>query len=591
MTDNNKYTFKEVMRKMYRFIKKCKLFIFTYITLSILSIGINLVLANLINKSINSAIDLNHNELYSYLIQMGLIIISGIFITYFSTLVYGIFRAKVMLDIRRTATEHLEKLPLSFIEDNHTGDIISRLTNDLSSVQNFIGDSLFKTLIQFASVIITSIYLIEINWKLYIVTFMVIPPGLFAIDRISKPMKKYFKEASKNLGKANSIAQDSYGGIPIIKAFNLEELFQNKFNENIKNGLKYNIQGVHRLKYIPPFNIILRSTPFSICLIYGAYLSINNEISPGQLLSFTYLMGGIVWTFAFLPGIISNLTNSLGTTERFFEILDTPIEREDGNCFENLDSQKVVSFDKVSFAYNGEKNILKDLSFQVNNGSKIALVGASGCGKSTVLKLISGFYYHQKGNIELFGYNSKDWNINHLRSKLSYVSQDTYLFPGTVMENILLGNIRAKREEVINAAKAADAHEFILELPDGYNTLVGERGIKLSGGQRQRISIARAFLKNAPIILLDEATSALDTLSEAAIQNSLEKIMEGKTAIIVAHRLSTIKNVDEIYVMDNGSIVDRGKHEELIKVDNIYSKLYAKQFNIYDTQETAIGEV
>lgn len=586
MLERNKYSFIKVMIRMYTFIKEYKLLITIYMILSVLNIGVNLFLANLINESINSAINLDKNKLYSYTFQMAVIIIVGLVITYFSTLSYGIFKTRVMLDVRKSAIAHLEKLPLSFMEKNHSGDIISRFTNDLSSVQTFIGDDLFKTLIQIISVIFTSIYLIAINLKLFIATFIVIPPALFMINVISKPMEKYFKQASRNLGQANSIVQDSYGGIFIVKAFNLEKLFQDKYLEVIKNGLKYNIKGVHRLKFIPPFNIILRSTPFAICLIYGAYLSINKEISTGQLLSFTYLMGNIVWTFAFLPSTISSLINAIGASERFFEVLDTSTEREDGKPFESLDTKNSISFKNVSFSYNEGTNILKELSFDIKKDSKIALVGASGCGKSTVLKLIASFYNIQSGNIEFFENNSKEWSLNHLRSKISYVSQDTYLFPGSILDNILVGNLHAAKEEVIKAARIANAHEFILELPQGYDTMVGERGIKLSGGQRQRISIARAVLKNAPIILLDEATSALDTLSEAVIQESLEKVMEGKTAIIVAHRLSSIKHVDEILVMDNGCIVERGKHENLVKNNGLYSKLYAKQFNDYDIQES-----
>lgn len=586
MESRSQYSFVKVMGKMYSYIKKYKLLITTYIVLSILNILLNLVLANLINGSVNSTINLKKDELYNYIFQMGVTIIIGVFITYFSTLLYGIFQGRVMLDIRNSAIKHLEKLPLSFIENNHTGDILSRFTNDLDSVQTFIGNDLFKTAIQLISIIITSIYLIMINWKLYIFTFILIPPALFMVHIISKPMKKYFKETSKNLGQANSIAQDSYGGISIVKAFNLEKLFQTKFSNYIERGLKWNIKGVHILKFIPPFNITLNAIPFAICLIYGAYLSINKEISSGQLISFTYLIGNIVWPLGSLPSIITNLAYSLGAAERCFEILDSSTEREDGECFESLDSPSSICFKNVSFSYNGELNILNDLSFELKKGNKIALVGSSGCGKSTILKLICNFYNQQGGDIELFGFNSKKCNINYLRSNISYVSQDTYLFPISILDNILLGNLSAKKEAVINAAKIANAHEFILELPEGYDTLVGERGVKLSGGQRQRISIARAVLKNAPIILLDEATSSLDTLSESLIQKALEKVMEGKTAIIVAHRLSTIKNVDEILVMDKGTIIARGKHKDLVTTNSLYSKLYSKQFKMNGIQES-----
>jgi ABC-type multidrug transport system fused ATPase/permease subunit len=280
----------------------------------------------------------------------------------------------------------------------------------------------------------------------------------------------------------------------------------------------------------------------------------------------------------------------MGTAQRFFEILDKPIEREDGKDFNFSESEVCINFKDLTFSYDNsinnpkdeeysQKNILKNLNFEVKKGSKLAIVGKSGCGKSTILKLILGFYDYREGKIDFFGHDMHEWSIQAIRSKISFVSQDTYLFPATVFDNILYGRTDASKEEVVGAAKAAGAHEFIMELPEGYETMVGERGIRLSGGQKQRISLARVFLKDAPVILLDEPTSALDNISEAIVLEAINVAMHDKTAIIITHKLSAIKNVDEILVIDDGRIVERGSHEILISKDGNYSRLYNRQFD------------
>lgn len=583
------YNTGKILLRILAYTRKYKLLIFLYVVLSIVLTLINLAFANLINSSIGSAISGKQGDLLKCIQYAVVVILIGIAATYLSKYIYGVFSSKVMLDIQNSAVEHLQKLRLSFIENNHTGDILSRYTNDMRTVQNFIGDDLFSTAIMLASVIITAAYLISVNWKLYLASRILMPPVLYLSTKITKPMGKYYQDASAFLGKANSLAQDSYGGIFIIKAFNLENYIHGKFSGLIKNSYDCSIKGVHRLKWMPVFNIILWSTPFTICLIYGAYLSINNQISPGQLPAFVYLLNTIVWPVSRLPRIITYFRSSLGTAQRFFEVLDNPAERVDGGDFQSLDSVNSIVFKNVTFSYEGTKtdeqgrqqnvikNVLDGLSFELKSGSTIALVGASGCGKSTVLKLISGFYDYQGGEIELFGHEMHEWSIPAIRSKISFVSQDAYLFPCSVYDNILYGKLDSTRDEVVNAAKAANAHEFIMGLPESYDTLVGERGIKLSGGQKQRISLARAFLKNAPVILFDEPTSALDTLSESLVQGAMNSMSLGKSAIIVTHRLSTIKDVDEILVMDNGCIVEKGTHSELASSDSLYSMLYSKQ--------------
>ncbi len=625
MQENKNYKTKEIMNRMFSYIRKYKLSVLAYLVLSACVTLINLACAELINDSVGSSIDGRQNDLVRCLLLAGLVLFAGIFITFFSTYIYGRFKSRVILDIRNNAVERLQKLKLSFIENSHTGDLISRFTRDMNSLLNFIGEDLFKTAIMLVSIVITSVYLISVSWKLYIVSLVLMPPVLYFSTKITKPMIGFYKESSAEIGKATAFAQDSYGGIFIIKAFNLESLFFDKFSGMVKKSYDYDIKGIHRMKWMPPFNIILWSAPFTICMIYGAFLSINKEIEPGRIFAFVYLLNNIVWPISGLPRTVTNFRNSLGTARRFFDVIDSPAEREDGSAFSPDGAEYCIELKDLTFSYgteqpaaaaaaassggqeesleavvntnavNGDegsladiKRVLDRLSFGIKPGSRTALVGASGCGKSTVLKLISGFYDYREGNIELYGHELREWSIAAIRSNISLVSQDTYLFPASVYDNILYGRPDATREEVMNAAISACAHEFIMELPEGYDTLVGERGIKLSGGQKQRISLARAFLKDAPVILLDEPTSALDTISESLVQEAMNSVMRDKTAIIVTHRLSTIKDVDEILVMDRGQIVERGTHEALATCDSLYSKLYSRQ--TAKSEDTGVGE-
>ena len=568
-----------VISKIYSYVKQYKLLISCYMILAILGALISLEFANIINTSINSALDHSTASILRTIIWAALVVLIGVFITYLSNYLYGIFKANIMNDIRNDAVNHLQKLPLSFIEDNHTGDLISRFTGDLTAVQSFIGDELFRTAARMLSLIISSVYLICVNWKLFVVSVIIMPPALFFSTKVTKPMSQLFKKASGEIGKANSLAQDSYGGIYIIKAFHLEQIIHDKFSSIVHTGLEYEVKGIHKLKWLPIFNIILWSSPYAICLIYGSFLSINHEISPGQLPAFVYLLNNIVGPFSEIPRMISDFQMSMGKAERLFEILDQPTERAGGEDFPATKVEAAVQFENVSFSYGTEqgKKVLNSTSFQLKSGSITALVGVSGCGKSTILKLISGFYDQFEGTIELFGHSLRSWSLEAIRSKISLVTQDTYLFPTSVFDNIQTGRQQSTYEEVIAAAKAADAHEFIMELPNGYDTFVGERGIQLSGGQRQRISLARAFLKDAPIILLDEPTSALDTISEASIKNAMFKLMEHRTVLIVTHRLSTIKDADEIFVLDQGEIIEKGTHAELIEAESHYARLYKNQ--------------
>jgi ABC-type multidrug transport system fused ATPase/permease subunit len=317
--------------------------------------------------------------------------------------------------------------------------------------------------------------------------------------------------------------------------------------------------------------------PFILIFAYGGYLGIKGELTFGSLLAFIQIMNYVVNPLNNIPNMLNSLRSASAGTERLSEIWMEPKERNNGESCD-IENPDVVQFEDVYFGYDECKEVVKGLSFTIKQGEKVALVGPSGCGKSTVLRLISGFYSVNKGSIKIYGNSIESWKLSKLRGLMALVSQDNFLFPESIYNNIAYGKPGTSKEEVAAAADTANIKTFIERLPEQYDTMAGERGARLSGGQKQRIAIARALLKNSPILLLDEATSALDTESEMEVQKALKELMNEKTALIIAHRLSTIKDVDRILVMDSGRIVEEGTHEELIKRDSLYSQLYAKQF-------------
>lgn len=324
--------------------------------------------------------------------------------------------------------------------------------------------------------------------------------------------------------------------------------------------------------------ITIRQVPVLVTAAYGGYLAINGQMTPGSLFAFLYLLHFLIEPMAPFTDLIPQLRAATAAADRIIGVLQHPIEWTGGQSFALDPARPIIEYADVSFAYNGQVGVLNEMNFSIPHHRTVALVGPSGSGKSTVFKLLCGFYEPDEGSVKLNDRKLDQWNLEAVRRQLSLVAQDTYLFPATVAENIAYGHPGATRDEIIKAARAANAHDFIMNLPHGYDTLVGERGNRLSGGQRQRLGIARAILKNAPILLLDEPTSALDVQSEALVQEALERMMGGRTVLVIAHRMSTIKQADEILVLDHGRIVEQGSHQVLIEKDGLYKQLYLKQF-------------
>ncbi|HEX3048911.1 MAG TPA: ABC transporter ATP-binding protein [Bacillota bacterium] len=580
----------KALQYFWPFIKPYRWLGLGVIAVSFVGMIVDLAQANLLENLIDTALNLKQQVLFQYVIFFILVLITGLITNFVLKYFYGQFSVLFLHDFRYHTMSHLQKIPISVMEKHHSGDLLSRLTNDISIVQDFVGNSFLDIFKQIIMLIAAASYMAYLNWRLLIVSIFVVPLALIVVNILTKPMRGYYKKANESLGKANATAQDAISGIFTVKAFNLQTMIAKKYCGSIAQELDNNLKAAQIVRWLPPFNILLRAMPTVFCIGYGSFLIVRGEMTPGELIAFNFLLGFVQWPLAFLTDMFNRIRRAMGAVERVVEVLNIPAERTTGADYTRTDSKEALRFEQVTFAYNEGTNVLKDLSFTLAPGQKIAIVGASGCGKSTIFKLLCGNYETHQGVIKVLDHDTREWNLNALRSMFASIAQEIFLFPVSIDENISYGRSSTSREDVIAAAKMANAHEFIMELPQGYDTLVGERGIKLSGGQKQRIALARAIIKNAPVLLLDEPTSALDTHSEALVQEAIERSLINKTAIIIAHRLSTIKGVDRILVMDQGRIVEQGSHEQLFTQNGLYTKLYLKQFNSAESLETVTGE-
>jgi ATP-binding cassette, subfamily B, bacterial len=387
-----------------------------------------------------------------------------------------------------------------------------------------------------------------------------------------------------NMGTMTERLTDLLAGFHIIKMFPIENLIMGRYKDANSETMRLCIRKARIGAFLDSTNFLLIWLSFGGALSAGAYMILYKYIDFGTMLAVINLLNGVVFMFTSLGNFIAQIQGSLAGANRVFELLDEPVEPERYVLKKTEDTAAMVELQDIGFSYNGTDRVLDGVSLSIGKGQMAALVGPSGGGKSTVLKMLLGYYPPQEGNIVVNAKSIGQYSLTELRDMMAYVPQDAYLFDGTVEENIWYGRPKATREEVIAAAEAANAHGFITELPEGYATKVGERGTRLSGGQKQRIAIARALLKNAPILLLDEATSALDSESEQLVQDALNRLMQGRTTIAVAHRLSTIRHADVIYVIEGGEVVEKGNHTELAEGEGLYNRLYELQFKL-DTAE------
>lgn len=485
----------------------------------------------------------------------------------------------VVADLRRTVYRHLLTLSPRFFETRKTGEITSRLTSDISTVQGVVSSALVQIFSQTLTLVGTVIILFVTNWRLSLLMLSIVPVVVLAAFYFGRLLRKVSKEFQDRVADANARAEEAIGGIRVVQAFTAEPLEARTYADLIGASFKVALRRARIRAIFNPVVFFAMFTAIGIVLWYGGRLVIAGELTPGQLVAFlvyTFSVAGAVGAFS---GLFSQFQEALGASSRIFELLDEKSDLpEPANPVKLSSVRGEVRFEHVSFGYGERGVVLEDVSLAAQPGEVVALVGPSGAGKSTLISLIPRFYDPTAGRILLDGVDIRDLTLYDLRSNIALVPQETQLFSGTVAENIRYGKPDASDAEVIEAAKAANAHEFITSFPDGYATIVGERGIKLSGGQRQRVAIARALLKNPRILILDEATSSLDSESEALVQEALEVLMQGRTTFVIAHRLSTIRSADKIVVLEAGRIVQQGTHQELLAAGGLYKELYELQF-------------
>ncbi|HPP32170.1 MAG TPA: ABC transporter ATP-binding protein [Soehngenia sp.] len=505
-------------------------------------------------------------------------VLSSLFMFMQEFLIAGISQ-RVVYKIRKDVFDKFQKMPVIFFDRTTHGELMSRVTNDIDNINNTISQTMIQFMQTLISTIGTVIIMFYINKIMTLITLATVPIVLLVTKTIANNTKKYFKTQQQFLGSLNGHIEESISGIDVVRMFNKEDdmiLKFKKYNDDLKEvGVKAQIWS----GFIMPIMNAIGNLTFVIIVLSGSLLVLNNAITIGVVTSFIFYSKQFQKPINELASTFNQLQSGIAGAERVFEILDEEDEREDEpDAIEARDIKGKVEFKHVYFNYSENKEVLKDVSFMVEAGTNVALVGPTGAGKTTIVNLLTNFYEVTRGEILIDDVNIKKYKKNSLRNMFGVVLQDTYLFSGTIKENIRYGKLDATDEEIILACQISNADEFIKRLPDGYNTYIAEGGSNLSQGQRQLLAIARAVLKDPSILILDEATSNVDTRTELKIQEAMINLMKNRTTFIIAHRLSTIRDADVIMMIENGKIIEKGTHEELIKLKGAYFNLYMSQY-------------
>lgn len=485
----------------------------------------------------------------------------------------------VIIDIRAAVFKKLQRLSVSFYDKNKTGTIMSYVTNDVNALQSAMVENTIEMITEGFILIGSVVAMIYLDWRLTLFTVCTFPVVLWFMEFFGKKIRKTGGRIQECTADITSVLQESVASARVIKSFVREDYEVDRFDVENRANFRANMKNAQLMATLTPVVELVAAIGVTMIIWYGGNNVINGTITAGSLVAFLTYAVNISNPIKRLTRVIGNIQKALAAAQRVFMIIDMPEEIAKSRDAKQLpEVSGKVEFQNVSFAYDDKGNVITDLSFSVKPGEVIAIVGPSGAGKSTIANLLPRFYDVNKGDIKIDGHSVREVTLDSLREQVGIVPQETMLFNGSVYNNILYGRLDATKEEIEAAAKAANAHDFIMQLTDGYETKLGDRGVNLSGGQRQRIAIARAILKNPRILILDEATSALDTESERVVQEALDRLMVGRTSFVIAHRLSTVKNADKILVLEKGNLVESGTHDELLALDGLYAHLYKIQY-------------
>lgn len=577
----------KTLKRILGYVKPYKMYLAAAIVFSFVGVLLSLFVPVFIGKGVDLIVgkgNVDFRGLLKLAAVLAATVLVSTFFQWLTALATNRLSYNTIRDIRTELFDKLNSVPLKYIDRNSKGELISRAVNDIE----IISDGLLQGFTQLFSGVVTIlgtlVFMLTISLKIALIVVVLTPISLFTAAKITQLSRKAFTEQSEHRGKLNGIAEEMIGNQKVVKAFSYEERAEKSFSETNAKMAKSGVKAIFFSSMTNPTTRFVNGLIYAAVGTAGALSAIGSigflgKITVGQLTSFLSYSNQYTKPFNEISGVIAELQNAVTSAQRVFAVIDEPAESSDEGREVMTECDGSLELSHVNFSYVPENPLITDFNLTVKPGQKIAIVGPTGCGKTTVINLLLRFYDINSGTIKLSGKNTQDITRSSLRSMFGMVLQDTWLFTGTVAENIAYGRPDATPEQITAAAKAAHAHSFIKRLPDGYDTYITEEGGELSQGQKQLISIARIMLTNPPVLILDEATSSIDIRTEQRVQRAFEKLMNGKTSFIIAHRLSTIKNADVILVMKSGNVIEQGSHEQLMAQNGFYAELYNSQFS------------
>ena len=591
MADKNKMSKqgqKATVQRVLKFIKPYRAFVWLSLFFALLTVAATLYAPIITGNAIDFIIDkgqVDFNGLKPLLVRFGVVILITALTQWLMSLCNNKITYDVVRDIRVQLFERLNHLPLKYIDNKQYGEVVSRVINDVDQFSEGLLMGFTQLFTGVITILGTLLFMVSVNWKITLVVVLITPVSLFVASFIARKTYSMFRLQSESRGDMTALVDEMVGNQKIVQAFGYEDDAMRRFDKINDELSGYSLRAIFFSSITNPATRFVNSLVYAGVGIVGAFIAVHGGITVGQLSCFLSYANQYTKPFNEISGVITEVQNAIACAARVFELLDEPVEKPDDADSKVLTKEEVakksnISLKHVAFSYDKEKPLIKDLNLEVKKGQRVAIVGPTGCGKSTLINLLMRFYDIDDGTIAINGTSIYRITRDSLRDNYGMVLQETWLKSGTIAENIAYGRPEASREEIIEAAKACHAHSFIRRMPQGYDTVIGEDGGNLSQGQKQLLCIARVMLEIPPMLILDEATSSIDTRTEIRVQNAFAKLMEGRTSFVVAHRLSTIKESDVILVMKDGDIIEQGTHEGLLKKNGFYAELYNSQYKV-----------